>query len=217
METAIFRVSAPGIKNQCYLAYSGGEGVLIDPAFDEALISSFLTGRGITLRGILLTHAHPDHTDLAALYALRYGVPVYLSAAEIAHTGFSCPNLLPAVHQQQLLLGGLAFTCLLTPGHTPGSMCFLGGKHCFTGDTVFMEGVGICDREGAGQLFDAVQLLKNTLDEDTQVWPGHSFGREAGGSMAALLKTNMYFWFREKEKFVDFRMRKNRPDPFAFK
>lgn len=217
MEVKTFYVEGRQIKNQCYLVYKDNEGILIDPAWDFHLINDYLLDNRIFLRGVLLTHGHKDHTDLAAAFAERKGVPVYMSAEEVERSGFDCPNLAFTSHLVAFNVGGFSITPILTPGHTGGSNCYLIGRHLFSGDTVFIEGVGICDGEGVYDLFDSVQFLKGYLPESTMVWPGHSFGDEPGKELRYLLRNNIYFQFEKREQFADFRMRANRPNPFAFK
>lgn len=217
MKVEVFLVSGQGIKNQCYLIHDNHSGILIDPAWDYELISSFLKDNHITLRGVLLTHSHYDHTDLASTFAVYYGVPVYMSAIEIRQYEFTCPNLIAIQHLQDVMVGQFSVTALLTPGHTKGSVCYLIDRHCFTGDTIFIEGVGICDNSGINSLYDSVQFIKQYLPQQTLIWPGHSFGEQPGKELSFLLQNNIYFLLNRRDAFTDFRMRKNQPDPFSFK
>lgn len=217
MEIKTFRVSQAGIINQCYLASQDNIGILIDPSWDYALINDYMTTHHIRPAGVLLTHAHFDHTDLAAAFANAYQIPVWMSDVEITHSGFQCPQLQAVTHLQEIVTEGIRIKVLLTPGHTPGSTCYLTGGHLFSGDTVFMEGVGICSEESVHDLYNSVQLLKHYLPAGTHFWPGHSFGEKPGKDLLWLKKHNIYFQLDDREHFCTFRMRKNRPDPFLFK
>ncbi|RAJ27259.1 MBL fold metallo-hydrolase [Pedobacter cryoconitis] len=217
MEVKLFRVANENIKNQCYLIYEGNSGILVDPAWDYELINDFLKDNLIVLKGVLLTHAHHDHTNLAAVFAYKHAVPVYMSAIEIRDSGFHVQRLIAVQHLQEFTIDGFTVTALLTPGHTKGSTCYLIGEHCFTGDTIFIEGVGISDERNVGSLFDSVQFIKQYLPPHTLIWPGHSFGQTPGKELSFLFRNNIYFLLNRREAFVDFRMRKNQPDPFAFK
>jgi hydroxyacylglutathione hydrolase len=217
MEVKLFRVSNEHIKNQCYLIYEGNSGILIDPAWDYELINDFLQENEITLKGVLLTHYHHDHTNLAADFAEKHVVPVYMSAIEIREYGFTVQHLIAVQHLQEFVVDDFMVTALLTPGHTKGSMCYWIGGHCFTGDTIFIEGVGISSELNVGSLFNSVQFIKQYLPAHTLIWPGHSFGQTPGKELNFLLKNNIYFLLNKKEAFIEFRMRKNQPDPFAFK
>ncbi|MCR6643001.1 MAG: MBL fold metallo-hydrolase [Sporocytophaga sp.] len=218
MEVKTFHVSNSFIKNQCYLIYSNHAGILVDPSWDYNLIKDFLVEQGIVLKGILLTHAHIDHTDLAQRFAVYYDVQVFMSSTEIEDYGFHCWNLERVFHLQELFIDCFKIIPILTPGHTSGSICYLIDRHLFSGDTVFIEGVGICNAEGSdvNKMFDSVQFLKSYLPEYTLFWPGHSFGQSPGKSLRFLLENNIYLQIESRKIFTDFRMRKKQPDPFSF-
>lgn len=217
MEVKLFRVAEGKMKNQCYLIHEGKTGVLVDPAWDYEVINDFLSAHQIVLKGVLLTHAHQDHVDLASTFAMRHEVPVYMSVTEIRDYNFSCPNLQPVYHLEELVIAHLTITPVVTPGHTSGSTCYQIGQHCFTGDTVFIEGVGECGIDDIDALYNSVQFFKNYFPRNTLIWPGHSFGISSGKELDFLMSNNLYFMIDEKNMFADFRMRKNRPDPLAFK
>lgn len=216
MQVKVFKVSNGKIKNRCYLIYRGRNGLLIDPAWDYELINRFLVEHNIRLSGILLTHSHRDHTDLAARFSASKGVQVMMSAKEIEASGFSLPNLVSLYHHHKVQTTIFQILPIVTPGHTLGSTCYLIGQHLFTGDTVFTEGVGLCTKENAPLLFQSVQRLKETIAPETKVWPGHSYGAEPGQSFAFINKNNIYFHLKEAQ-FIELRTRKNQPDPYAFK
>lgn len=205
------------IINQCYLIYKGNTGILIDPAWDYFLINNFLDKQQINLKAVLLTHSHPDHTNLANEFADKHDVPVFMSEKELSKHDFDCLNLVSFTHLQELKVENFCVIPLLTPGHTDGSTCYLIDQHLFTGDTIFIEGVGVCDLADVNKLYDSVQFIKRHLPSHTLFWPGHSFGQLPGKDLEYLLKNNIYFQLEDRKYFSDFRMRKNRPDPFLFK
>lgn len=214
MDVKLFNTSCLLIKNQCYLIYEGNKGILIDPSWNYQLIDHFLMTQGITVSAILLTHAHLDHTDLAEAFATKYHIPVFMSAREIADARYGCANLRAIHSEASFSVDAFTISPIFTPGHTHGSTSYLIGGHLFSGDTIFIEGVGICT--DPHQMFHSVQTLKRRLSPSTQVWPGHSFGQEPGKSMEYVLRNNVYFQFEKQEHFVNFRMRKNQPNPFNF-
>lgn len=213
----MFKVANFFIKNQCYLIYKDQIGILIDPAWDYDLIDDFLIQHNITLKAVLLTHSHDDHTNLSKKFVKKKNVPVFMSDKEIDISNFNLPNLKKSHHLKKITIDSFNITPILTPGHTLGSTCYLIDGHLFSGDTVFIEGVGICDYENTDKLYDSVQFLKTYLSETTLFWPGHSFGEPPGKDLNYLMKKNIYFQFENRKHFIDFRTRKNRPNPFAFK
>ncbi len=211
MYVQTFKVSSLFMQNQCYLIHDLKNGILIDPAWDYTLINNFLTENNITLNGILLTHSHIDHTNLADKFAINHNIPVYIGKKEAEFFQFTCNNLQFVSHLDNINLGSFTIQSMLTPGHTIGSVCFLIENHLFSGDTVFIEGVGGCYDKSSNpeNLYYSIQYLKNYLPSTTLFWPGHNYGVEPGKDLSYLMKNNIYFQFDTIDQFVSFRMRKN--------
>ena len=81
-----------------------------------------------------------------------------------------------------------------TPGHTPGSQCFLVEGRLISGDTLFLEGCGRTDLPGSdpGLMYDSLQRLA-TLPGDTVVFPGHRYSMPSSASMDAIVEQNYVF------------------------
>ena len=167
---------------------------------------------------VLLTHSHIDHVDLANEVAEYYNVPVYISRTEVEYYHFSCKNLILLEDMQELSIGTKKITCIQTPGHTKGSICYLFDSYLFTGDTLFIEGCGICNTVGgsAYDMFSSVQRLKNMISEDTLVYPGHCFKESVGVPFRRLLTCNIYFGFDNPKDFAQFRNRSSFKGAFRF-
>ncbi len=192
--------------------------VIIDPAWEMAKIESLLQMLKGQLTTILLTHFHFDHTNLVTTLLKKYNPKVFMSAKEIFFYNFQCSNLNGFNHDDIIEIGETQVICLLTPGHTFGSTCYLLPDSLFTGDTIFIEGCGLSDIIGATpeMMFESIQNIKNTVDHKVKVFPGHSYGKEPGYPLEYLLKNNIYFQFDTKEKFAEFRMRKGQKNLFKF-
>jgi glyoxylase-like metal-dependent hydrolase (beta-lactamase superfamily II) len=121
---------------------------VVDPAWDQDLIMQTIRQLDVKLEAILLTHSHIDHVHLARPLVQRFSCQVYMSAQEIEYYNFQSGNLCPVQDFEKIALGTTQIICLLTPGHTAGSTCFLLSNSLFTGDTVFIEGCGICNMPG---------------------------------------------------------------------
>ena len=108
-------------------------------------------------------------------------------------------------------MGGTTLQPWLLPGHTRGGLCWLAGDHLFTGDTLFINGCGICTGRGgdAGEMFETMQRLQRLCRADTRIWPGHGFGEEPGQTFATVLQKNVYLQLDDREMFIRFRNRKN--------
>ena len=191
---------------------------IVDPAWDLELITKAMKQLGVKLEMILLTHSHVDHINLAQPLVELFDSRVYMSAREIEYYHFQCDNLYPVQDFERINLGETQITCLLTPGHTAGSTCFLLSESLFTGDTIFIEGCGICTTVGgsADQMFESIQKIKRIVNSFVQIYPGHSYGKVPGYPLSYLMENNLYFQFEKREHFTQFRMRKNQKDPWNF-
>ncbi len=168
------------------------EAIVIDPGDEPDAILAALHRHNLTVKAILITHAHPDHVGGAAKLKAATGAPVLMHpddrwlldnvAMQCAAFGFPAP---PAVQMDAALKPGddirwganLRAQVLHTPGHTPGSSCLYLPDHkiLFAGDTLFAGSIGRTDLWGGS--YDAIlrsihaQLLP--LDPATVVFPGH--------------------------------------------
>ncbi|MFC0215026.1 MBL fold metallo-hydrolase [Paenibacillus chartarius] len=210
-ELHTLRVVSGKLVNYCYVIVdrASRQAAVVDPAADYEAIAGKLGELRAELKLILLTHSHDDHVQLVHRLAERYAPEVRMSRKEIDYYAYSCTGLQPFDDGQRLTLGETTITCLVTPGHTYGSSCFLLAGDLLTGDTIFIEGCGLCTDRGsdAGALYDSVQRIKSLVRTDVRVHPGHAFGEPPGQPMRFLHKYNFYFQFDRKDQFVAYRMR----------
>lgn len=194
------------------------EAAIIDPAWDLDLILEKLSQLDVKPRSILLTHSHNDHVNLAQPLAKYFDAKVYMSEAEMKYYGFFIENMHSFGDMDEIRLGRTSITCLVTPGHTAGSTCFLLSGHLFSGDTLFIEGCGICNVPGGSpdDMFMSIRRIKETVSPLVRVYPGHSYGKAPGYPLAYLLEQNIYMQIADKDTFVNFRMRKNQRNLFRF-
>lgn len=208
-EVEVLRTVRGPMTNYNYLVVDRASGlaVIVDPSWQIDLIEHALQTSGARLAGILLTHSHPDHTDLAAPLAQRHDCPIWMSHQEIATSRFRAPQL-QAIDETPWFVGGMWIRPLLTPGHTPGCVCYLIGPNLFTGDVLFAEGCGICPgTEAAYEMFESLQRLRRDIAAHFRIYPGHSFGLPPGQLFSDVLINNIYLQFREKHTFAAFRLR----------
>lgn len=211
-ELYTLRLQSEPFINYTYLIVDSRtrEAAVIDPAWELEPIRRLIAGTGAELTTILLTHSHHDHTNLAQPLVSLYGSDVYMSRDEAAYYSFRCDRLSTFGDGGLIRIGDTAVTCVLTPGHSYGGACFLVDGGLFTGDTLFIEGCGICTTAGGdpGAMFDSVQRIKSIVQPDTRIYPGHSFGMAPGCTIAQVQECNIYYQIEKKEAFVSFRMRK---------
>jgi hydroxyacylglutathione hydrolase len=186
-------VSLPNgqFAENCYLVADEitGEAVMIDPGQEPATFLAALQKRGWTLSSIWLTHAHVDHIMGVAAVQRATGAPIYLHPLDRplydalpqfgAWVGMQLE--VPPAPQfelaagQMLRVGGLEFSVRFTPGHSPGSVSFLGEGRIFGGDVLFNGSVGRTDLPGGdtGTLMGSIQSEFLSLPDSTIVHSGH--------------------------------------------
>jgi glyoxylase-like metal-dependent hydrolase (beta-lactamase superfamily II) len=197
-----FRQLAVGpMQNFIYLIGSQRtrECLVVDPAWDTQGLVEFVQKEGMTLTGALVTHYHPDHVGgRMATFAVPGGiaelkglcdVPVHVNKHEadglIKITGVSERDLSRHESGDKLELGDVVIELIHTPGHTPGSQCFLVRDRLVTGDTLFVDGCGRVDLPGGDKLKlrDSLRMLAK-LPDGTTVCPGHDYGRTPTNTLA---------------------------------
>lgn len=180
------------LETNCYLVGCEATrlGAVIDPGGDAPEILSAIERRQLTLKYILLTHAHFDHiggvADLVeathAPVALHPGdLPILRTKGGAAMFGiFVRPSPEPdmALAEGQVIeIGTIKLSVLHTPGHTPGHVTFHEPttRAAFDGDVLFMQGIGRTDFPGSSyqQLLDSIRNKLFTLPDDTTLYPGH--------------------------------------------
>lgn len=190
--------------------------LLVDPAYAVDDIVESVEADGMTVTGVLVTHYHPDHVggnmmghDIEGLAALlaRCDVPVHVNAAEAPWvtrvTGVEPTQLRSHDSGDTVAVGELEVRLLHTPGHTPGSQCFLVEGCLVSGDTLFLDGCGRTDLPGsdASQMWDSLQKLAG-LPGDTVVLPGHLYSAEPAGVLAEVRRDNYVFRPRSREEWL---------------
>lgn len=192
--------------------------VIIDPAWEYQTVKQLIAETGAELKAVLLTHSHFDHVNLAGKLVDEFKAHVYISGLEAEYYNFRCKNLHFLIDMEYIRLGDINITCILTPGHTLGSICYYMDDCLFTGDTVFIEGCGICSLNGSNpvDMYKSIQRIKRMVNNKTRIFPGHSFGESPGKTIDYVSEKNIYFQIDEIKHFVEFRMRQNQRDLLKF-
>jgi glyoxylase-like metal-dependent hydrolase (beta-lactamase superfamily II) len=185
-----------------------GEAVAIDPAYDIPGLLEVLDADGMRLTGALATHYHPDHVGgsmmghsiagVADLLALS-PVPIHVQEAEVPYvmkvTNCAESDLVAHTSGERVMVGQIPIELIHTPGHTPGSQCFLVNGCLVSGDTLFLEGCGRTDLPGGdpAALYDSLTHKLAKVPDDTVLFPGHLYSPEPSATMAETRRWNHVF------------------------
>jgi glyoxylase-like metal-dependent hydrolase (beta-lactamase superfamily II) len=192
--------------------------VVVDPAWDIDAILNVLAEDGMSLDAALITHFHPDHLggDMmghhiqGAADLLERGekikVHVHKSEAEFVPriSGLSKNDLVLNEGSDELIVGEQRIRHLHTPGHTPGSQCFLVDNNLVSGDTLFVGGCGRVDLPGSdpAQMYDSLVNKLRALPDDTVLYPGHDYASRPSSTMGEEKQRNVYLRFNRVEDFL---------------
>ena len=168
------------LATNCYLVYEEGarQCLVIDPGYEPETVLASLEKAQLTPAAILLTHGHFDHVGGVKQLVEVTGAPVYLCALDTAMPHPLTAGPLYYTHTLEegsvLSLAGLTLQVLHTPGHTPGSVCFVCQDVIFSGDTLFAGSCGRTDLPGGSwrTLMESLQRLAR-LEGDFRIFPGH--------------------------------------------
>ncbi|HEY6331712.1 MAG TPA: MBL fold metallo-hydrolase [Blastocatellia bacterium] len=193
------------------------ECMAVDPAWDIDGILNVIDRDGMKLTGVLVTHYHPDHVGgeifgrtIAGLEQLMEKRPVRIHTNQEEDegvrrvTGLSESDTLTHQGGDRLSIGAIDVTLLHTPGHTPGSQCFLVESRLVSGDTLFIDGCGRVDLPGgdAGQMYHSLTQVLAKLPDDTIVYPGHNYAATTKSTIGEQKAHNSYMRVKSREDWL---------------
>jgi len=203
MSTASDRVDAEKLKvgelhTNCYVLSIQDQAVVIDPGADAERILNTIAGLGLRVQLVILTHGHADHMAAAPevcvacdckLAVHREDMPLLrdprLNLSYFFGKNLSIRDSLigqELTDGERLLIAGIGFKVMHTPGHTPGSVSLQFDGSVITGDCLFENGMGRTDLPlGDDQeLWNSVYTRLLTLPDETVVLPGHGSATTIG-------------------------------------
>ncbi len=195
------------------------EAVAVDPAYGVGELVEMLAADGYRLTGVLATHWHPDHVggdlmgypieglrELLDRDALSGKVHVQRTEAEWVKraTGVSDSDL--ALHDSgdTVMVGAIPVRLMHTPGHTPGSQCFVVDGKLVAGDTLFLDGCGRTDLPGGDPeaMYESLTQRLGAVPNDTVLYPGHLYSPEPSATMGETRARNYVFRPRTPEQWM---------------
>jgi glyoxylase-like metal-dependent hydrolase (beta-lactamase superfamily II) len=194
-----------------------GEAVVVDPAYNVKDLLDIVAADGMRLTGVLGTHFHPDHLGgqmggwslegISSLLELEQ-VPVHVQSEELPWvertTGVGAGDLVGHDSGDVLTVGGVSIELIHTPGHTPGSQCFLVDGRLVAGDTLFLEGCGRTDFPGSDPLamYESIHTRLARVPDEAILCPGHLYSADPSASMGDTRKWNYVFKPRSAEEWM---------------
>ncbi len=194
------------MANFVYLVGPAGskEAVVVDPAWDVGAILNAAESDGRRIVGALVTHWHPDHTNGLDELVRRTDATVYIHRDDIPWLMEPVGNLKPVASGEELRLGDLTLTFLHTPGHTPGSQCFLARDRLLSGDTLFINACGRTDFPGGdpAQMYKSLSGTLARLDDRTVLFPGHNYADVPSTTLGDQKRDNPFLRCASLEGFL---------------
>lgn len=192
------------LDNNLYLLTTPGsrDAIVVDPSLESGHVLDTIRSRGLTVRKILLTHAHLDHILMVRAFHEATEAPVWLHAQDrplyergreqAEAMGMRWPGGAPIGHWivdgEEVGIPGIDVRAIHTPGHSPGSLTFVTSDGLLVGDVLFRDSVGRTDLPG-GDWETLVRSIRERLfvfPGATRVCPGHgpetTIGREASSN-----------------------------------
>jgi hydroxyacylglutathione hydrolase len=183
LETVVGSIGGYAVKGYVLYDREAGEGVIIDTGYDPQAMLNFFDENKLRLTGICLTHGHSDHAGGIDRILERWPVPVYLGAGDLDLLSWAPPTerlatVTPDDDGRTIAVGSLTIRVMLSPGHTPGGICYRlengSDALCFVGDTLFAGSIG---RANPSSLYpvhlESVRQRVLTLPRSTLLLPGH--------------------------------------------
>jgi len=185
-----------------------GECAVVDPGWDAAAILREAREGGVRITRVLLTHGHSDHTNGVAgvLAQAKAGAArVYIHPEDALALGGISADISTTADGEEIVLGGLRSKVLHTPGHTPGSQCFLCDGRLMTGDTLFVGECGRVDLPGSNpaKLYHSLRRIAS-LPDSTVIYPGHDYGSQRSVVLGEERRRNPYIQASLQASLEDF-------------
>jgi glyoxylase-like metal-dependent hydrolase (beta-lactamase superfamily II) len=191
--------------NFTYVLFSkANKAAIVDPGYDASEALDFLSSQKLELIYIINTHYHTDHSkDTKRIKELFPSAKVVASEVDGEKLGIVD---IPVSDGSILKLGEVNLRFLLTPGHTPGSICIIvNNKALLTGDTLFIGDCGRTDLEGGNleDMFASLHRKIKTLPDHLYVYPGHDYGDKPFDTLGNQKRTNKTLLAKDLKEFSE--------------
>jgi glyoxylase-like metal-dependent hydrolase (beta-lactamase superfamily II) len=187
---------------------------VVDAAWEIDEILRIAAQDGMELTHAFVTHTHPDHVGGRFAGVEIEGITELLSKSKakvVVHKveaeflkGLAPSDIVKAESGDKIDVGGIEIQLLHTPGHTPGSQCFLVENRIVSGDTLFIGSCGRVDLPGSNpeQMYYSLTQKLMALPDDTVLFPGHNYSDRTTSTMGEQKRINPYLQFHSLKEFL---------------
>lgn len=210
---------AAQMVNFCYIIGDSEtrEAVLVDPAYDIPSLLDVLAEDDMTLTGVLATHYHSDHIggrmmghsiDGISQLLDIVDVPIHVQEPEVSLvqkvTEVGVGSLVAHESGDKVSVGAIDIELIHTPGHTPGSQCFLVDNCLVSGDTLFLDGCGRTDLPGGDpeELYLSLTQRLARVPDVATLYPGHQYSEAPQQSMGLTRERNIVYRPKTAEQWM---------------
>lgn len=182
------------------IAEESGAACVIDPSFNIQQIIEVIKENKLTIKYVINTHDHRDHTAGNRDIKVRYGAKI------VAHKLSKINKDVEMINGDLLRVEGIVFKIIHTPGHSPDSICLLVKNKLLSGDTLFVGECGRTDLSGGNskEMYNSLFNKLMSLKDDVELYPGHDYGPKPQSMIGIERRTNYTLEKRTLEEFIDF-------------
>ena len=196
----VHQIEVGNMQNFTYILEDDtGEAIILDPSWNLDEIEQVITRKALTVKFIVNTHHHFDHTLGNEAISKDTGTKI------IQHESSTLNHDISVSDGHSIKFGNSELKVLHTPGHSKDSICLVGDGKIFTGDTLFVGNCGRVDLPGgsAKELYHSLHDILAKLDDDLILYSGHNYGSTPSSTIGNEKQTNFVMQKRTEEEFVE--------------
>ena len=197
----VHQIEVGNMRNFTYILEDEdtGEAIILDPSWNLDEIQQIITRKALTVKFIVNTHHHFDHTLGNEAISKDTGAKI------IQHESSTLNHDISVSDGHSIKFGNSELKVLHTPGHSKDSICLVGDGKIFTGDTLFVGNCGRVDLPGgsAKELYHSLLDILTKLDDDLILYSGHNYGSTPSSTIGNEKQTNFVMQKRTEEEFVE--------------
>jgi len=196
----VHQIEVGNMQNFTYILEDDtGEAIILDPSWNLDEIQQIITRKALTVKFIVNTHHHFDHTLGNEAISKSTGAKIIQNDSSTLNHDISVSD------GHSIKFGNSELKVFHTPGHSKDSICLIGDGKIFTGDTLFVGNCGRVDLPGgsAKELYHSLHDILSKLDDDLILYSGHNYGSTTSSTIGNEKQTNFVMQKRTEEEFVE--------------